>query len=353
MKAILIRDQSAAEEAELAPVETAEPVPGRGEVLLKIGACGICHTDLHIIEGDLPLVKRPVIPGHQIVGTVVEARTEWKKGGVPDGGENEPSEYPAGQTSLSPGDRVGVPWVNTTCGRCDHCRAGKENLCDDIRFTGYHIDGGFAEYVSLPARSVHRLPSNFTDADAAPLLCAGIIGYRALRLSGTGAGIRLGMIGFGASAHITIQVARHLGCEVCVFSRNAAHRTHAEELGAVWTGPIDGTPRHPLDAIISFAPAGQIVPRALSLLSKGGRLVMAGVYVSPIPEIDYRLIYQERSIISVANSTRADAAEFLELAGKIPVRTEVTLFGLEEGKKALLALKNSGYRGAGVFRIGN
>ncbi len=341
MKAILIRKQGPLDSALLAPEEVPVPSPRPGEILLKVSACGVCHTDLHILEGDLPLVKTPIIPGHQIVGTVGAT-------GKPDPATRSRHDH---AQQFTTGERVGVPWLSTTCGKCHYCLTDRQNLCDSIRFTGYHIDGGFAEYVSVPAESAYRLPETFSDTLAAPLLCAGIVGYRAVKLSGTGSGTRLGMVGFGASAHVNIQVARYLGADVYVFSRDEGHRQHAEDLGAVWTGTLDMVPPHLLDAVISFAPAGGIVPRMLELLLKGGRLVLAGVFVSPVAGFEYPLLYHERSISSVANSTRADAREFLELAGKIPVTTEVTVFGLDEAARALGALKRSELRGAAVLDL--
>ena len=337
MKAILVHRQGPVESALLAPEEVPAPSATPGNVLLKVSACGACHTDLHIVEGDLPLVKTPLIPGHQIVGTI-EAIGDAGPAGVPGGR----------RAAFSVGDRVGVPWLSSTCGRCAYCLSDRENLCDSIRFTGYHLDGGFAEYASVPIASIHRLPDGFTDVAAAPLLCAGIVGYRAVKLSGVGSGMRLGMVGFGASAHVNIQVARYLGAEVYAFSRDDAHRKHAEELGASWTGTLEMVPPHLLDAVISFAPVGEIVPRCLALLKKGGKLLLAGVFVSPVAQFEYGLLYHERSVTSVANSTRKDCVEFLELAGRIPVSTEVTVFGLGDLKRALTAMKRSELRGAGV-----
>src|SRR3990172_784753 len=291
MKAILIRRQLPIEESALTPEEIPAPPVSPGKVLLKVSACAVCHTDLHIVEGDLPLVKTPVIPGHQIVGTI-EAL-----GGRADDEprDSDPTGSPAGHapvhSGFSVGDRVGVPWLSTTCGKCRYCLPDRQNLCDSIQFTGYHIDGGFAEYVLVPASSVYRLPGHSSDATAAPLLCAGIVGYRAVRLSGIGSGMRLGMVGFGASAHVNIQVARYLGAEVYVFSRDDGHRKHAEDLGAAWTGTLEMVPPHLLDAVISFTPAGEIVPACLTLLNKGGKVLLAGVVVSPVAQFDYGLLY--------------------------------------------------------------
>jgi propanol-preferring alcohol dehydrogenase len=351
MKAILIRGQGPVETSRIAPEEVPDPSPAPGSLLLKVSACGVCHTDLHIAEGDLPLVKSPVIPGHQIVGTIAAAGAG--PAGTGGAGNPQPSgaPRPPSGNAWSIGERVGVPWVSATCGRCSYCLTDRENLCDAIRFTGYHIDGGFAEYAVVPEASVCRLPGNFSDQAAAPLLCAGIVGYRAVKLSGIGSGMRLGIVGFGASAHLNIQVARYLGADVFVFSRDAGHRRHAEELGAVWTGTLEMVPPHLLDAVVSFAPAGEIVPRCLALLRKGGRLLLAGVFLTPVAQFEYGLLYHERSVASVANSTRTDAVEFLELAGKIPVKTEVTLFRLGEAQQALLAVKKSRLRGAAVLMI--
>ncbi len=301
------------------------------ELLIRVRACGICHTDLHIIEGELPQKKSPLVPGHQIVG-VVE-----KKG-------NDVSKF-------NLGDRVGVPWLYSTCGVCEFCRRGSENLCNAAKFTGYDVDGGFAEYTVVNEKFAYHIPKVFSDGQAAPLMCAGIIGYRALRLSNIEKGGKLGLYGFGASAHITIQVARHMNCEVYVFSRSKQHRKHAEELGAVWAGTTDEKPPVALDSVISFAPVGEIVPKALRVLRKGGTLALAGIYVSPIPQFDYNLLYHERTIRSVANSTRKDAKDFLKVAAEIPVKIQLEVFKLEDANKALQLLKGSKIKGAGVLSV--
>ena len=364
MKAMLLRRPRAAGTRPLELAELPVPQPGPGEVLLRVRACGVCHTDLHTVEGELPPHRSPVVPGHQIVGEVVAFG--FGAADVPTGGD--PFAAP-----LRLGERVGVPWLHRACGHCSYCRGGQENLCEDARFTGYDVDGGYAEYTVAPAAFAYRLP-DMPDLAVAPLLCAGIIGYRCLRLAGVlgqslpgadlagsdpaGSGPRLlGLFGFGAAAHICLQIARHLGWEVAVYTRGAEHRRLALELGATWAGPAGESPRPataspPLDAAIIFAPAGDLVIDALKALRKGGIVALGGIYSSPIPPIDYPLIYHERVVRSVANSTRADARELLALAPQVPVRTEVQVFPLEQANEALLALKESRIRGAAVLQIG-
>jgi propanol-preferring alcohol dehydrogenase len=291
----------------------------------------MCHTDLHTVEGDLSLPKLPVIPGHQIVGSV--------------------DALGPGAHAFKEGDRVGVPWLHWTDGVCDYCRRDLENLCDKGRFTGYHVDGGYAEYAIVHQDFAHRLPSSFSDENAAPLLCAGIIGYRSYRLSGVRRGERLGLFGFGASAHLVLQLARYEGCEMYVFTRAKVHRELAVRLGARWVGGAEDSPPEKLDAAIIFAPAGGLVPLALSHLRKAGTLTLAGITMSAIPQMEYSLLYQERTIRSVANSTRRDCAEFLDLAAAAAIETEVQIFGLEQANEALVALKNSRIEGAGVLRV--
>jgi propanol-preferring alcohol dehydrogenase len=328
---MLLRAPRPVEAAPLLPVELPIPEPGPGELRLRVSVCGLCHTDLHTVEGDLSLPKLPVVPGHQIVGAV-EARG-------------------AGATRFSEGERVGVPWLHETCGVCDTCRRGDENLCDRARFTGYHVDGGYAQFVVVPEPFAHALPGNFEDAEAAPLLCAGIIGYRALRLSGVIPGERLGLFGFGASAHIAIQVARHWGCETWVFTRSAEHRDLAKRLGAAWVGTVEEEPPGLMDRAISFAPVGSLIPVALGRLRKGGTLALAGIHLDRIPEMSYSLLYGERTLRSVTASTRRDAEELLALAPAIPIRTEVERFPLARANEALQMLKTSRIRGAGVLLI--
>ncbi len=332
MQAMVLHSPKPVLENPLILEEVDRPEPGPGEIRVKVSVCGICHTDLHTVEGDLPLPKLPLIPGHQVVG-VVDAAGE-------------------GAARFRKGDRVGLAWLYSACGGCAFCRTGRENLCEAGRFTGYHTDGGYAEYTVVPEAFAYRLPEETSDEAAAPLLCAGIIGYRALRLSGIRPGGRLGLYGFGASAHVTIQVARHWGCEVYVFSRGAKHLELAEQLGACWTGEAEETPPHPLDASILFAPAGRIVPEALRVLNKGGTLALAGITMSAIPELDYtKHLYFEKTIRSVANSTRKDGEELLRLAAEIPIRTETVLFPLKEANQALQRLKNGEINGAGVLKI--
>lgn len=332
MKAMVLFGPGPVEEAPLRMVDRPLPIPGPGEIRLRVRACGICHTDLHTVEGDLPLPKLPIIPGHQIVG-VVDAVGE-------------------GATRFAPGQRVGVPWLYSTCGACEFCRSGRENLCRQARFTGLHADGGYAEAVVVPEAFAYPLPDGLSDAEAAPLLCAGIIGYRALRLSEARPGARLGMWGFGASAHLTLQVARYLGCEIFVFTRSEEHRRLARELGAAWTGSAQDDPPAPLHAGIVFAPAGWLVREALRVLERGGTLALAGVTMTPIPELDYdRYLYWERTVRSVANFTRQDAEEFLRLAAEIPVRPTVQTFPLEAANEALRALKEGRINGAGVLIV--
>jgi propanol-preferring alcohol dehydrogenase len=330
MKAMLLRQTGPIENTPLVWTELPTPEPGPRQVRLSVQACGVCHTDLHTIEGDLALPKLPLVPGHQIVGTV-DALGE-------------------GAARFGIGQRVGVPWLYRTCGQCDFCRQGLENLCREAEFTGLHVDGGYAEAMVVPENFAYPLPSDFSDIEAAPLLCAGIIGYRALRLSEIQPGQRLGLYGFGGSAHVTIQVARHWGCEVYVFTRSSSHRELARKLGAAWVGGAEETPPAKVHGSIIFAPAGRLVPEALRVLERGGTVALAGVTMSPIPELDYdELLYWERAVRSVANFTRQDARELLELAAQIPIQTTVQPFPLERANEALLALKRSEIDGTAVL----
>lgn len=340
MKVMLLRRPRPAEERPLELADLPLPEPGPGQVRIRVRACGVCHTDLHTVEGDLPLPRLPLVPGHQIVG-VVEARGPAL------------SEVEGGGTSrLEIGQRVGVPWLYRTCGGCEFCRRGLENLCAEARFTGLHADGGYAETMVAHQDFAYPIPEGFSDVEAAPLLCAGIIGYRALRLSGVRPGQRLGMYGFGGSAHVTIQVARHWGCEVYVFTRSEGHRRLARELGAAWVGGAEDTPPAKMHSSIIFAPAGRLVPEALRVLERGGTLALAGVTMTPIPELDYdRLLYWERTVRSVANFTRQDAEELLRVAAEIPIQTTVQTFPLEAANEALLALKQSEIDGVGVLVV--
>jgi len=332
MRALVLDQQRPIDDSPLELRDVPFPEPGPNQIRVKVHCCGLCHTDLHVIEGDMPPHKLPVIPGHQIVGTVEKAGTQVKK--------------------FQRADRVGIPWLHRTDGTCEYCRHGLENLCDHAEFTGYDKDGGYAEFTIVDEDFAYPIPPQFTDENAAPLFCAGIIGYRSYKLSGVGQGGRLGLYGFGASAHIVIQFARHLGNEVYVFTRSENHRKHAEELGATWTGSAEDRPPKPLDAAIIFAPAGGLVIDALRATRKGGTVACAGIVMSQIPAFDYDLLYHERVVRSVANSTRQDAHEFLELAAKVPIRTEVQVYKLKETNRALQDLKHSRITGAGVVRIG-
>jgi propanol-preferring alcohol dehydrogenase len=331
MEAMVLREPGPAEESPLAMAELPLPEPTSGQVRLRVRACGVCHTDLHLVEGEIALPKLPVVPGHQIVGQV-DALGE-------------------GVTRFAVGDRAGVPWLYSTCGQCDYCQRGLENLCDDARFTGQHADGGFAEYVVVPADFAYPIPDGFPDEQAAPLLCAGVIGYRSLRLCEIEPGGRLGLYGFGASAHVTIQVAHHWGCKVYVFTRSEEHRRHATELGAAWVGQAQDTPPAELDSAITFAPAGWLVPEVLRALRKGGTLAINAIHTSPIPEMAYALLCGERTIRSVANSTRRDVEESLQLAAEIPIHTDVELYPLAEANAVLQRLKRSEIQGAAVLQV--
>ncbi len=316
------------------PLELCElpvPEPGEHEVRVRVNACGICRTDLHVVEGELPPKKDRVIPGHQIVGAV--------------------DRLGPGATKFASGARVGIPWLHKTCGKCFYCLSGRENLCDAPQFTGYTVDGGYAEYTLAHEDFVYPIPEGFADLQAAPLLCAGIIGFRCLRLAGVGKGDRLGIYGFGAAGHVCLQVAKYWGSKVFVATREEKHRRLALELGAAWAGAAADQPPERLDASIIFAPAGELVPPALAALRKGGTLVLGGIHMSPIPSFPYPLIYQERSIRSVANNTRDDGSEFMRLAAEIPIRTEVQIFPFDHANQALQALKHDGIRGAGVLRM--
>lgn len=318
-------------ESPLVPRFVPVPEPGIGQIRLHVSVCGVCHTDLHTIEGDLDLERLPIIPGHQVVGIVD------KLGG--------------GSERFSEGDRAGVAWLNWSCGVCHYCLGGLENLCLEVQFTGLHQDGGYAQYMVVDEGFAHPIPESFSDLEAAPLLCAGIVGFRSLRLSGVRPGQRLGLYGFGASAHLVIQVARHWNCDVYVFTRGEQHRQLAKELGAIWTGGAEDEPPDPLDGSVIFAPAGWIVPLALGHLKLGGVLAINAIHMSDIPEMPYSLIYGERVLKSVTNFTRSDAADFLQLAAEIPVRSEVEVFSLEDANEVLMKLKESKIRASAVLKV--
>jgi propanol-preferring alcohol dehydrogenase len=342
MKASLLNKPGPVNTNPLVYADAAKPTPGPGEILIRVSYCGVCRTDLHVVEGELPQRKSPVIPGHQVVGTIESF-----------GPPSDPSVSAAPARKFKPGDRVGVAWLHHTDGTCQYCRAGAENLCDHPTFTGYTVDGGYAEYVVADENFVYAIPPNFTDQQAAPLLCAGIIGFRSLRLANVKSGDRLGFYGFGAAAHLAIQVALHWKAEVYALTRDARHQRLALELGAKWAGDTYATPPQPLDAAIVFAPAGEIVPAALKVLRKGGSVVLGGIHMSPIPSFDYDLLYQERVIRSVANNTRKDGEDFLHIAAEIPIRGHVQLFPLAEANRALNSLKSDAIEGAAVIQIGD
>ncbi|MBI3962433.1 MAG: zinc-dependent alcohol dehydrogenase family protein [Deinococcus sp.] len=331
MRALVLITPQPVAQAPLKLADMPVPAPGLGEVLVQVRTCGVCHTDLHLVEGELPRAKRPVVPGHQVVGVVAQVGP--------------------GVSQFTPGQRVGVAWLHRACGACDFCRRGEENLCPGARFTGCDVDGGYAEYLLAQVDFTYALPGGFSDAQAAPLLCAGIIGYRSLRLSEVRPGERLGLFGFGASAHLASQVARHWGCQVLVFTRSTAHRELARQLGAVWAGAADDKPPEPLDRAIVFAPVGWVVVAALRQLRPGGTLAINAVHLDRIPEFDYQLLYGERTMRSVANSTRRDAVEFLKLAETVPIRTRVESYPLEEANRALLRLKAGEVQGAAVLAV--
>lgn len=330
MRAMVLTTCAPVERAPLRLEDRPVPTPGVGEVLIRVRACGVCRTDLHLVEGELPASSLPIVPGHQVVGVVEEA-------GV-------------GVTRLRRGDRVGIAWLRGVCGTCEFCRSGRENLCESARFTGLHADGGYADYAVVPESFAYPIPQLFGDAEATPLLCAGIIGYRALKRSGIKPGQRLGLYGFGGSAHIAIQVARHWGCEVYVCTREANHRTLARELGAAWIGGTAEPPPVKLHGAILFAPAGEIIPAALQALDRGGTLALAGIHMTDLPPLDYtRDLFGERCLRSVTANTREDARELLAVAAGIPIRPHVEPFGLEEANRALQALKAGAIKGSGVL----
>ena len=334
MNAWLLRKPSPVDERPLELADVPVPIPGDDELLVRVSACGICRTDLHIVEGELPVRRSPMIPGHQIVGRVAAMGSS-----VAD---------------FVLDDRVGIAWLNRTCGKCKYCLSSRENLCEQALFTGWSVNGGYAEYATAPASFTYRIPDAFEDVQAAPLLCAGIIGYRCLRLTGLTErewnGARLGIYGFGAAGHICIQLARSRGAEVYVCTRDRErHQALANELGATWVGDAAENPPVKLDAAIIFAPAGELVPAALRVLEKGGTLVLGGIHMSPIPSFAYSLIYGERMVRSVANNTREDGHDFLLEAARIPVHTHVQTFPFDQGNEALISLKHDAIRGAGVI----
>ncbi|MFC1499655.1 zinc-dependent alcohol dehydrogenase family protein [Candidatus Zixiibacteriota bacterium] len=332
MRAMILHEQAPVETAPLRLEDVDIPEPGTGEIRIRVEACGLCHTDLHTVEGDFELRKKPVIPGHQIAG-LVEALGE-------------------GVTRFEIGDRSGIAWLHETCGKCRFCLSRRENLCLKGRFTGWDVDGGYAEYTIVNEDWAYPIPDGIGAVDAAPLLCGGIVGYRALKHTDPSPGRRIGLFGFGNSAHMTIQVAHHLGCEVSVFTRNPDHQRHAEELGAIWVGSVPDEPPFPLDAAIIFAPAGTLVPPALRMLDRGGILVLGGIFMTPVPEMEYLPhLWDEKIIRSVANATRGDGQELLHYASEIPIITETMQFPLEDANEALLKMKMSEITGDAVLVV--
>jgi alcohol dehydrogenase, propanol-preferring len=331
MKACLLRTPTKIQENPLEFADVADPKPGAGQVLVRVQVCGVCRTDLHVIEGELPPKLSPVIPGHQVVGRVEEKGSDTKR--------------------FAKGDRVGIAWLHQTDGTCEYCRRSEENLCNAPLFTGYTVNGGYAEWIVAPEAFVYSVPEGLSDEHTAPLLCAGIIGYRCLRMAEVSRGAKLGFYGFGAAAHVAIQVANYWGVDVYASTRDARHQALAKELGAKWAGGTLDAPPVPLDAAIVFAPAGEIVPAALKALRKGGRLILGGIHMSDIPSFPYDLLYQERMIRSVANNTRQDGQEFLKLAAEIPIHTHVQVYPLREANRALNQLKNDAISGAAVLRV--
>lgn len=334
MRAMVLDRPASIETHPLRSADLDVPTPAQDEVLVRVRACGVCRTDLHVVEGDLELQQSPTVPGHQVVGVIEAVGT--------------------GVTDRRVGQRVGVAWLHRTCGRCSFCTSGRENLCDAPELTGWTVAGGFAEQLVAPASFTYPLSEGFSDLEAAPLLCAGIIGYRCLETTGISdwSGARLGLYGFGAAGHVAIQIARARGADVYVSTRDRKkHQALAAELGAKWTGGMTEKPPVALDAAIIFAPSGEIVPAALSHLDKGGTVVLGGIHMSPIPEIPYELLYEERVVRSVANNTRNDGHAFLAEAAAVPVRTHTERFPLADANIALERLRNDAIRGAAVLMV--
>jgi propanol-preferring alcohol dehydrogenase len=331
MRAMRLKEHAPIEDQPLRLETISSPDPGPHDILVKVIVCGICHTDLHTVEGDITPPRLPISPGHQVVGQVAAVGKSVK--------------------GWQEGDRIGIPWLFSADGSCEFCQRGQENLCSNAEFTGFDRDGGYAEFLLADPRYALKIPAGIADVDAAPLLCAGIIGYRALKLADLQKGERVGLVGFGASAHLAIQVALHWDCEVYVFTRSEGHRRLARELGAHWAGGSQDQQPELLDRGVIFAPAGHLVPEILAKLRPAGTLAINAIYMSPIPEMPYERIYQERTLRSVTNLTRQDGLEFLKLAEEIPIRAETETYPLEDANRALLDLKNSEIDGAGVLQI--
>jgi len=331
-RALILEQPGPVASAPLRVVERPCPEPGAGEILVAVDVCGVCRTDLHVVEGDLPARRSPVVPGHEVIGRV--------------------ERMGLGVTELAPGDRVGIGWLHAACGSCRFCLVGRENLCLAPRFTGYDADGGYADHIVAPAAFAYRLPETVAAHKLAPLLCAGIIGYRAYRLSGVRKGQRLGLYGFGGSAHIVIQLALFHGCTVYVATRGPRHQVLARRMGAVWVGGATERPPDRLDAAILFAPAGDLVPAALGALDRGGTLAIAGIHLSPIPPLDYAAhLFEERRLLSVTANTREDGRALLRFAAEIPLRTATEEFALADANEALRRLKEDEIEGAAVLRM--
>lgn len=332
MRAMVLREIAPIEEHPLELVDRPVPEPEAGEVLVRVRACAICRTDLHVIEGDLPEARLPVVPGHQVVGAVEGLGEACRR--------------------FEPGDRVGIAWLRGTCGACRYCQSGQENLCPSSRYTGYHEDGGYAEFAVVREEFAYAIPDTFSDAEATPLLCAGIIGYRALSRALVPDDGKLALYGFGSSAHVVMQIARHRGYEVYVATRGESHRELARRMGAVWVGGSYDEPPDPVDSAIVFAPAGEIVPPALRAIDKGGTVSLAGIHMSPVPELTYEEhLFHEKTLQSVEANTRADGRGLLEEAAEIPIRPELTTFALEEANEALVTLAEDGIDGTGVLLV--
>jgi propanol-preferring alcohol dehydrogenase len=330
MRAMVLHDPAQVETSPLRAEDVPPPALGEREILVRVEACGVCRTDLHVVEGELPPVRSSVIPGHQIVGIV--------------------ERIGGGARRFREGDRVGIAWLRYTCGQCSYCHVGKENLCPNARFTGYHENGGYAQLATVHEDFTYAMPPRMDAASLTPLLCAGIIGYHALRQADMRPGCRLGLYGFGSSAHIAIQIALHLGCRAYVMTRGERHQELARTLGADWAGPADAKPPEPLDSAVLFAPAGELVLPALEALDKGGTLAIAGIHLSDVPQLNYqRHLFHEKTLRSVTANTRRDGEELFKLAAEIPLRPKVTTFPLSQANAALQQLKRDGIAGSGVL----
>jgi propanol-preferring alcohol dehydrogenase len=334
MRAMAVHNPAPVETNPLRLIDLEKPQPGAGEILVRVRACGVCRTDLHVAEGDLAPKHRQIVPGHEIVGVV--------------------EQLGPGCERFSPGARVGIAWLRETCGRCKFCQRGDENLCPHARFTGWDHDGGYAEFATVNEAFAYPIPASIPDAEVAPLLCAGIIGYRAIRRAGVKPGATVGLYGFGGSAHLAIQVLKSWRCRVFVMSRGGMHQDLARELGAEWIGSAEEPPPAPLDAAILFAPAGNLVPPALQALDRGGILAVASIYLTPIPTLDYEQhLFYEKELRSVTANTRSDGAEFLRIAGEISIRTHIVAMELQDANRALIRLKHDELKGAAVLLLPN